>query len=182
MPDFPYLGLTFKHMDIYLRQHILEKFGRPVNSPRDCKMLADEVYKVTKRSISEATLRRFFGLLPSKSSISMYNLDTLAIYCGASDYKSLEKKQPETGTSPMPGNDDLSAKIKQITQFTLKSIAVKSLGGFQFTIPRAELNAQLNHFLESDKVIFPIIAPGGYGKSTAMAHWIINPAAIDYDV
>ena len=159
-------------MDSHLRQHILDKFGRPVNSPRDCKMLAEEVYSFTKRSISEATLRRFFGLLPSKSSISTFNLDTLAIYCGASDYKSLERQKPVTGSSPPLHSEELTGKISQITRYTLKSISVKSLGGFQLTIPREEVNAQLNNFLDSTEVIFPVVAPGGHGKSTALAHWI----------
>lgn len=69
-------------------------------------------------------------------------------------------------------NNDLSDQLEQITRFTLTSIERRSLGGFRRTIPRVELERKLDAFLASETPIFPLIAPGGFGKSIALAHWV----------
>jgi len=136
-------------MDEILKKGIINKFGGPVNSPKDCDILSREILTYAERNISATTLRRLFGLLPSKTSISAYNLDTLAIYCGSSDYPNFVAENKITETEDNSQFDEFKPWIKQITDYTLNSISRNSLAGFQNTIPRLDLNGKLNDFLDS---------------------------------
>jgi hypothetical protein len=155
-----------------LKEKILLKYQAPVSSAKDCALLAKAIQADTNRIISEATIRRFFGLLKSKSHLSKYNLDTLALYCGYPDFNQFSRS-----LSGNNSNSKLTEEFDKITRFTLNSIKKKSLTAFSQTIPRQEVNENLNAFLNSEAYVFPLIAPGGYGKSLALAHWVY--AAID---
>jgi hypothetical protein len=156
-------------MDKLIRKLVLEKYNSTLNTPKDCDLLSERIYICTNRKISSTTLRRFFGLLPSNSNISKYNLDTLAIFCGDRDYNDFIESNSNNRNDTVKTNEKT---LNEITQYTLNSIAQKTLGEFEQTIPREDFNLQLNNFLKSSFSIFPIIAPGGYGKSIALAHWI----------
>lgn len=155
-----------------LKEKITERFERPVNTPKDCKLLSEDIYVQTKRTISSTTLRRFFGLLVGKSAISAYNLDTLAIYCGQKDYHNFFKLSGIVQVKKKQGYEAVKEEVNQITQYTLKSIIRKSLTKFSQTIPREDINNRLNAFLDSPYSVFTLIGPGGYGKSIALAHWV----------
>lgn len=59
---------------------VIKTYGKPIKYARDCKPLAEEIERVTGRPISVATLRRFFGLMKSKSKLSNYSRETLYLY------------------------------------------------------------------------------------------------------
>ncbi len=166
-------------MQEILKNKILHVTEVPVNTPKDCNALAEAIGSSTNRHISATSLRRFFGLLPTKSSFSKYNLDTLAIYAGYPDYNSFCKRSTSDSSGQRNDFEGIRKEFKQLTQYTLTSIFRKSLAGFQYTIPRLELNKKLDYFLNSNHSVFPVIAPGGYGKSIALAHWISS--LTDYD-
>ncbi len=63
-----------------LRIGVEETFGEKITTAKQCRMLEEAILAESNRRISSATLRRFFGLLPSSSKISPYNVDTLVIY------------------------------------------------------------------------------------------------------
>lgn len=155
-----------------LRKLITRKFGRQISAARDCNDLAEAIKSNTNRNISSTTLRRYFGLLPSKTAFSKYNLDTLSIYAGYDDFNSYTLEYGANKININLPNESILEEIKQITRYTLNSIFRKALTDFNKTIPRQELNKRVDKFLESDYMIFPLIAPGGYGKSTALAHWV----------
>ncbi len=157
-----------------LHNHIQKKFGRPVNSPKDCELLSQEIILQTKRSISPTTLRRFFGLLHSSTRISAYNLDTLSIYAGAEDYHAFSRKNNQNQQDSANEYHELEEEISKLTEYALNSISRRSLIPFANTIPREDLNRKLDHFIHSDSSFFPLIAPGGYGKSVALSHWVQN--------
>lgn len=158
-----------------LRNSVQQKYGSPVNVPRECSRLSELIEESTGRSISQTSLRRFFGLLPSKSALSRYNLDTLAIYCGYLDYEAFCSKNSEEPLKHLPAEEEaiakLTAEINHLSGYTMKSVSRMSLTSFEQTIPRQELNDKLEQFIGSSYSIFPLIAPGGYGKSIALAHW-----------
>jgi hypothetical protein len=159
-------------MKVILKSKIQDQFNRPVNSPKDCNLLAVHIALKTGRKISSSTLRRFFGLLPSKTKLSRYNLDTLTLYCSNIDYAAFCMANSTKVVTETNSNIDNNNKIRQITNLTLNSIAKKSLSRLKSTLPREKINAKLNAFLNSDLSICPIIAPGGYGKSIALSHWV----------
>lgn len=155
-----------------LRQKITDRFKLPVNTSKDCSLLSDEIFRITKRSISSTTLRRFFGLLTGKSDLSAYNLDTLAIYCGEKDYKGFCDVYHETRRDETPEIVELLREMQRITEATLNGISRKCLTSFDNTIARETINRKIDFFLESGFTLMPLIAPGGYGKSVALAHWV----------
>jgi hypothetical protein len=159
-------------MLVLLRKMVKEQYGKLINTPKDCERLAEIIFNDTGRKISATTLRRFFGLLQSKSKISAYNLDTLAIYNRFKDYNNFcFANDRYTGSNAQiiePGINQLS----KLTEHTINSIVKKSLTKFESTVPRERMNHRLNEFLSSPYIIFPLIAPGGYGKSIALTHWV----------
>ena len=159
-------------MQEQLKISAIQIFGGPVNSPKDCYELSQHISERTGRKVSPTTLRRFFGLLPSSSAFSTYVLDSIAIYSGSSDFNSFCLQQQASDDFTEVERVEIINEINQITDYTLNSILRKSLTDFQHTIARKELNEQLDTFLESPQCIYPVIAPGGYGKSIALAHWV----------
>ena len=153
-----------------LRTKVVDRFENPVSSPRDCELLSEEVFKRTGRSISPTTLRRFFGMLKSKSAISAYNLDTLSIFCGSADYTHFCEEFGLLREMVDHEFEEIAREIGRVTKFTLNSIGRKSLTNFNETIPREKVNGNIDAFLSSDHTVMPIVAPGGYGKSIALAH------------
>ncbi len=159
-------------MDQRLKEDLVRIFGTPVNSPRECEKLSETIRSQTGRKVSSTTLRRYFGLLPSRSSFSTYVLDTLAIYCGSKDYQSYCKKRGAFQDYAEQQRAEVIHEVNQFTEFTLSSIERKSLGHFNITIPRERINGDLDNFLDSSFLIHPVIAPDGFGKSVALAHWV----------
>jgi len=158
-------------MQDLLRKKVVQVFGEPVNSPKDCSELSGQVFAQSGRKVSPTTLRRFFGLLPSTSAFSTYVLDSISMYCGSSDYAEFCKLQLSNEGTEDVELDEIINEINLHTDYSLHSIYRRSLSDFKQTIPRREINRRLDAFMESDRTIFPVIAPGGYGKSTALAHW-----------
>lgn len=161
-------------MQEILKNKAIQIFGGPVNSPKDCYELSQQISENTGRKVSPTTLRRYFGLLPSTSAFSTYVLDSLSIYCGSNDFNSFCLQQQATDEFSELEKVEIIDEINQITTYTLHSIFRKSLTDFQNTIPRKKFNKMLDAFLDSSQSIYPIIAPGGYGKSIALAHWVQN--------
>ncbi len=161
-------------MEDKLKIEICERYKRNVSSSRDCSSLSIAIHETTRRNISPTTLRRFFGLLPSKSGFSRYNLDTLSIYAGYPDYASFCKKEDKKKYDKKNSLQIIRNEIIQTTRYTLASISRKAMTDFSSTIPRKMLNMEIDGFIQSNHFVFPLIAPGGYGKSTALAHWVIS--------
>jgi len=159
-------------MQEILKNKAIQVFGGPVNSPKDCYELSRQISQLTGRKVSPTTLRRFFGLLPSSSAFSTYVLDSISIYIGSGDFNSFCRQQQASDDFTEFEKVEIIDEINQITAYTLHSVFRKSLTDFQHTIPRREFNEQLDGFLESSQCIYPVIAPGGYGKSIALAHWV----------
>jgi hypothetical protein len=182
--NFDQIFISFITMLPTLKNSVQQKYGSPVNTPRDCSRLSELIEELTGRSISQTSLRRFFGLLPSKSALSRYNIDTLAVYCGYQDYEMFCSTHHADKTVQLPAEEDaiaaLTAELNHLSGFTMKSITRTCLTQFEHTIPRQELNDKLEQFIHSPYSIFPVIAPGGYGKSVALAHWYMSVSLVSH--
>jgi PAS domain S-box-containing protein len=64
-------------------------------SPMDCRNLSFSIMKKTKLSVSETTIKRFFGFAKSKFNPSFYTLNAFAVYCGYEDWDGFLGSQPE---------------------------------------------------------------------------------------
>ena len=161
-----------------LREKVQARFEQSVNTPRDCEALSNKIYQRTQRRISSTTLRRFFGLLSSKTELSTFSLDTLAIFCGSASYNDFAGEYGILRDLTSPGFQETLEEVEQLTRFTLNSVSRKSLTPFPRTIPRRGVNDKLDSFLQSEFTAYPLIAPGGYGKSVALAHWVTHSTNI----
>ena len=65
-----------------IKHEIVQVFGRPIVSSRDCIELSDEIYQKTKSQLNFNTLRRFFGLVKAEYPPSQSTLTILSKYCG----------------------------------------------------------------------------------------------------
>jgi len=75
-----------------IKHEIVEVFGRPIVSSRDCIELSDEIYQKTKAQLNFNTLRRFFGLVKADYPPSHSTLAILSKYCG---FNSINDINPE---------------------------------------------------------------------------------------
>ena len=148
-----------------LRKAVEKTFGERISTSKQCAMLEKTILKETNRSISSATLRRFFGLLPSSSKLSPYNTETLAIYCQFNSQES-ETLKPESLW------EDIQKEARSYSKHYTNSIKKKSLSGYSSSIHRETIETKLNHFIDSDQSLTCITAPGGYGKSTLLCKWL----------
>ena len=155
-----------------LRNTVEETFGETVTTAKQCRMLEEAIFAETNRKISSATLRRFFGLLPSSSKLSPYNTDTLVIYC---------RFDPEVRSTINPQTlwTDIQKEAQSYTQYYLNSIKKKSLSDYKSSIHRPRVEGKLNLFLTSGQYFTCLTAPGGYGKSTLLGKWIESKNSIN---
>ncbi len=136
-------------MQELLKEKATLVFGGPVNSPKDCNELSDQIFEKTTRKVSPTTLRRFFGLLPSTSAFSTYVLDSISIYCGSEDFRSFCDRQHSFNDFDVIQRNEIIGEIDQLSEYTLNGIFRRSLTEFQLTIPRKGFNSQLDEFMES---------------------------------
>ncbi len=154
-----------------LKHHIEGTFGQKICYSKDCELLSQQVFEATHRKISTATLRRFYGLLSSKYMPSKYTLDTLSLFVEFTNFEAF--KNSITGNKESIW-EKTKRETKKITNYTLSSISHNALIDFDKAIHRELINEQLNQFVDSDKNLTALIAPSGYGKSIALAKWVLD--------
>ena len=91
--------------------------GMEVTCTRDCEVLSEEFKAFDGRfPISVSTLRRFFGLIPSKSKFSKTTLNTLARYIGHPSYHAWEQHRLSVESGPHSPTVDTAADNKMVTE------------------------------------------------------------------
>lgn len=66
----------------WIKYDIQEAFNIQIEDASSRQNLPDKIFKKVNRQISDSTIRRFFGLVPSSSLPSIHTLNTLAIAVG----------------------------------------------------------------------------------------------------
>lgn len=166
-----------------LKGKILEIAGLSQIIPSDCKRLSADIFKKTHKQLSETTLKRVFGFAYSQFNPSVFTINTLAEYCGYTGWTDFVTKLQYTGGS---GNSkqqnsswrDVAEHARKITQFTLQALKNRSGVPFKQTISRKFVDEQLEIFTGEPNTATILTAPAGYGKTTALCHWVderINP-------
>lgn len=79
-----------KHEHVYyLKSLIYQRFSKEVLTSFDCNLLSESIRKDLNESLSIDTLRRFFGVIKSKSLPSAYTLDVLSKFAGCNNWLGL---------------------------------------------------------------------------------------------
>lgn len=87
----------------HLRDAVSKQFGKEVSTALHCNELAIAIEK-DGPLINPQTFRRFFGLIKSSGGFSVYTLDTLAKYCGHTDFSTFKKSLVDNELDLFLGN------------------------------------------------------------------------------
>ena len=165
-----------------LQESVKATFGGRIAYQKDCKALRDSIVSKTKRPISEATLRRVFGFLATKSSPSRNTLDTLSIYAGFGSWdefcRAHRQAVPSEGSAPIEELWERVGKAASAMGRTaINRIRIASGIGFDVAVGRQFIDGRMRDFMASDCGATALVGPGGYGKTTALAKWYLNRTA-----
>jgi len=159
-----------------LVREVESRFGRKINSQKDCNALSTNILDTCREYLSPATLRRLYGLLATNSKPSHVTLDILSRYAGYTGWDDFVnyKKGSAHLNSKKPTSEEWEQAVKHSRVVSSKTIShIKHVSGIRFeeTAPRQQVVERLEQFLSSSYPATAIIAPGGYGKSVLLAHW-----------
>lgn len=76
-------------ISITLREKVETKFNSPIRYSKDCDLLAAAISIETRSKISGSTIKRLFGIIPTKHNPSLYTLDVISTYLGYANYDEL---------------------------------------------------------------------------------------------
>jgi len=166
-----------------LKGKILDTAGLSQIIPSDCKRLSADIFKKTHKQLSETTLKRVFGFAYSQFNPSVFTINTLAEYCGYTGWTDFVTKLQITGPSGALKQQnsswrDVADHARKITQFTLQALKNRSGIPFKQTIPRKFVDEHLEIFTIEQHTATILTAPAGFGKTTALCHWVderVNP-------
>lgn len=161
-----------------LKTEVEIKYGRKITYQKDCNNLSDIILTSNKEYISPATLRRVFGFLATNSNPSRVTLDILSRFVGFKNWEDFNKNKIEgksqNGKSTLDYWDSILENAHIISSNTVEHIRIKSGIEFEKTVKRRFLKERLKEFTNSNFPATAVIAPGGYGKSTSLAHWYLK--------
>ncbi len=79
----------------YLRELLVDRFQKPIVNTNDCKYLEDAIVVAIQQRLSVDTLARLIGIKKSKSSPSIFTLETCSVYVGYTSWEELVRSYLE---------------------------------------------------------------------------------------
>ena len=160
-----------------LKNCVIDNVGIDSIKPADCKTISILVNNKTKHCISETTLKRIYGFALSKFQPSLFTLDALAKFCNYTSWKSFCESNTPGEKAPPENEKELSWHVlkknaEKVTDFSLQALKNRSGLPYTQTISRSFIEAHFEDFEHSGLTGTVITAPGGYGKTIALCHWI----------
>ncbi|WP_184544603.1 hypothetical protein [Mucilaginibacter sp. FT3.2] len=165
-----------------LKSEMLEHSDIKSITPGDCKALSAFIFKHTRLTVSETTLKRVYGFAFSKFKPSLFTIEVMAKYCGYVGWDDFCAKRESQATKATNADVDwktLSQNAAKITSFTLQALKNRSGIPFNQTVKRKFIDDHLEEFLNGDYTGTVITAPSGYGKTVALCHWIDEKIALN---
>ena len=169
-----------------LRRLILLKTGIKVISPSDCKFIASLIQKELGKTVSETTVKRFFGFAEIKNQFSRYTINTFKEFV---DEQYIANDFAPVAISPDYENNlnSIVQKAKSITKNTIKHIKNRSSLPYEMTIGRRFAKYDFEYFYGSHHSFTSFVSQPGYGKSTLLSHlvndlFLIENASYQQDV
>jgi hypothetical protein len=164
-----------------LKKRIEQKFGEEVVSAKNCQSLSELITERCGARISDSTLRRLWGLLPSPRKPSGSTLDLLSLFVGYrswADFCCDFEKQHALGSlqedSALSIWNSGKENADRVSLNTASFIFKKSGVEPNDVIFRQCIDDHISALLDSNLMATGIIAPGGYGKSLGVASWIMR--------
>ena len=136
-----------------LRKAVEMVYGRKPHVIHDFRDLSDAIVNTTNKSVSDTTLRRFWGYqeIDKNISPSRYTLDALAIYAGFKSWDDFSEYQINhiENNSDMIHNESLNASdlkkgaIVRLSWTPSRQLWVRYLGDNQWIVDKS-INAKLS--------------------------------------
>ncbi|RPD49012.1 hypothetical protein [Paracnuella aquatica] len=106
-----------------LKDEVETVLGRKILTASDCTELSNDIFRKTNNQLSLNTLRRFFNLMESKYSPSLFTLDLLSKYCGFNTFSEFtDRKQSLNHTS-----DQHASALLNFLTMLFRDVDVKGL-------------------------------------------------------
>ena len=124
-------------ISLVIKEKIENKFNSPIRYSKDCDLLAAAISLETRSKISGSTIKRLFGIIPTKHNPSLYTLDVISVYLGYANYDELINEF-RTHLEPLRSN------LKELNSHDITSrlkFKVSYDKNFHFTIERIENQA-----------------------------------------
>ncbi|NCD68732.1 NACHT domain-containing protein [Mucilaginibacter agri] len=171
------MKIVLQHDLENLKQCLLDTAGITSVTPSIFRDLSLQIYKSTKKQVSDSTLKRIFGFAAYTFQPSLYTLNVLAEFCGFVSWnefcsKNKQKEHAAGKATELPTESDVIYKASEISQHTLQALKNKSGIPFSLTIPRDFLDEHLEIFLHTEYPLTILTASAGYGKTIGLCHWV----------
>ncbi len=157
-----------------LKDELLCAHKQEIKYAKDCQILSLSIRQKTKRQISVTTLKRLFGIVPSRYNPSKYTLDSLAIYLDYLDWDDLKNSKGRINPEFLELDhwSLLKNRIQTLTDRSLSSLKTK-LGDQFLDFPLREFAVnKFEAFLNSPQSATAFIAPEGYGKTSIVTQLV----------
>jgi hypothetical protein len=171
------MKIVLQHDLENLKQCLLDTAGITSVTPSIFRDLSLQIYKSTKKQVSDSTLKRIFGFAAYTFQPSLYTLNVLAEFCGFVSWAEFCSKNKQSAATAgrlaeQPTESDVLYKASELSHHTLQALKNKSGIPFPLTIPRDFLDEHLEIFLHTEYPVTILTAPAGYGKTIGLCHWV----------
>ncbi|OKS88474.1 hypothetical protein [Mucilaginibacter polytrichastri] len=171
------MKIVLQHDLENLKQCLLDTAGITSVTPSIFRDLSSQIYKSTKKQVSDSTLKRIFGFAAYTFQPSLYTLNVLAEFCDVASWAEFCSKNKQSSPAAIksaaaPTESDILYKASELSQHTLQALKNKSGIPFPLTIPRDFLDEHLEIFLHTEYPVTILTAPAGYGKTIGLCHWV----------
>ena len=162
----------------YLKKRVEKQFGEVVGNVKSCQSLSASIYDRCGSRISDSTIRRIWGMLPSPKLPSKNTLDLLSQFIGYKSWEdfcihSEEKQALKSQSKTSEVLWDLGrANAERMSLNTASVIFKKSGVEANEVVCRQFVFDHISALIDSDYMAAGLIAPGGYGKSLGVASWV----------
>lgn len=165
-----------------------EKYNYPIVYSKDCETLSHAIFNKTNSQLSATTLKRLLGFAKAKDKPSKFTLNTLAVYCGYTDWVDfIENENTKPQTKPFTKWISLQERATAVSNYTLEALKNNSGLSYKHTIKREFAFNFMNEFLKSGSVATCFVADGGMGKSISIAqvvedYWLAEKPKYKNDI
>ncbi|RZM23299.1 MAG: NACHT domain-containing protein [Pedobacter sp.] len=131
-------------------------------TPADCWSISCDIFAVTRKKVSETTLKRIFGFANSTQSFSRYTLNAIAEY--------FEIRYGIMPREIVCREDSVLANMQIITLTRLNTIERRCGIPYQMTIDRKRAEKEFEDFFSGPSTMMAIAALPGHGKTIMLSH------------
>lgn len=161
-----------------LKKRVEQELGEEVKTVKDCQALSESIADRCGARLSDSTIRRIWGKLPSPRKPSISTLDLLSQFAGFDSWSDFHQKvDVADGVAEMSVDTNSlwhsgKAYADKLSCNTASLIFKKSGIVSKTVVFRQCVDDQISALLDSSYMATGIIAPGGYGKSLGVASWV----------